>query len=227
MTTSASKSRINNPRTSAIAEILADRGVVSGVDIVVVGCGTGREAAVLADRLQAHVTGIDVVNGFDPLACQWAKLQVGDAQAMDFPDATFDVVFSYHALEHIPNQHQALAEMRRVLKPGGVYCIGTPNRSRLLGYIGGPSTLKEKIWWNMIDWKARLLGRFRNELGAHAGYTSSELKDLLRQHFATAEEVTDVYFKIVYAKNTKTISLLAKYGLGKVLFPSIYFFGIR
>ena len=142
MAASASRLQISNPRTSAIAEILFDRGVAPGADIVVVGCGSGHEAAVLADRLQARVTGIDVVNNFDTLASQWAKLQVGDAQAMDFPDAAFDVVFSYHALEHIPDQHKALAEMRRVLKPGGVYCVGTPNRSRVLGYIGGSSTFR-------------------------------------------------------------------------------------
>ncbi len=219
--------RISNPRTLAIAEILFDKGVAPGASIVVVGCGSGREAAVLADRLQARVTGIDVISGFDPVAAQWAQLQVGDAQAMNFTDASFDVVFSYHALEHIPDQHRALAEMRRVLKPGGVYCIGTPNRSRLLGYIGGPSTMMEKVHWNLIDWKARLLGRFRNELGAHAGYTTAELQGLLREHFSTADDVTVRYFKHVHSGHVSAISILEKTGLSKILFPSIYFLGDR
>lgn len=227
MTSTTSRTKISNPRTLAIADILFSRGVRPGARIVVVGCGSGQEAAVLADRLQAQVTGIDVTNDFDPLASQWATLQLGDAQAMEFPDASFDVVFSYHALEHIPDHHKALAEMQRVLKPGGVYCIGTPNRSRLLGYIGGPSTVKEKIWWNLADWKARLQGRFRNELGAHAGYSARELEGLLRAHFSSAEEVTHAYFKKVYARHTGKIDFLKKYGLGKVLYPSIYFLGSR
>lgn len=227
MTTSSNRQRISNPRTLAIAEILSESGVASGARVVVVGCGTGREAAVLADRLQAQVIGIDIVDGFDSLACEWANLQVGDAQAMNFPDASFDVVFSYHALEHIPNHHKALAEMRRVLKPGGIYCIGTPNRSRLLGYLGDNSTLMQKMTWNLNDWKARMLGRFRNELGAHAGYSSSELKSLLLQHFSTADEATQKYFQRVYSSRRSVVDFLVNSGIGRVLFPSVYFVGKR
>ena len=79
----------------------------------------------------------------------------------------------------------------------------------------------------MIDWKARLLGRFQNEFGAHAGYTSKELQGLLREHFSTADEVTLAYFKIVYSRSARTIDFISKYGCGEVLFPSIYFFGTR
>lgn len=59
-------------------------------------------------------------------------LQRGDATSLDFADGRFDCIYSFHALEHIPDYRKALQEMRRVLAPGGTYCIGTPNRLRLV-----------------------------------------------------------------------------------------------
>ena len=146
---------------------------------------------------------------------------------MVFPDASFDAVFSYHALEHIPDHHKALAEMRRVLKPDGIFCIGTPNRHRLVGYIGGGSTMVQKISWNLSDMKARLLGRFRNELGAHAGYSSNELKGLLLNHFSTADDVTQSYYQRLYADHRSLVSFLVNSGLWRFVFPSVYFVGRR
>ena len=218
---------LTNPRTAAIGKILSERGVQAGARIIVVGCGSGLEAAVLARQLDAQVLGIDIVEAFSPLARPHATLQKGDAQAMDFADGSFDVVFSYHALEHIPDPVKALQEMHRVLRPGGLYCVGTPNKARLLGYVGGNSSLAEKIRWNLADWRARLAGRFKNELGAHAGFTSSELQGLLLRQFSSAEPVTRPYFMNLYARHPKTIAFLADSGLGQRLFPSIYFVGTR
>ncbi len=219
--------RVFNPRTAAIAQLLSERNMARGASILVVGCGSGREAAVLAQDLEARVTGIDILDGFDPVASRMAELQVGDAQRMAFPDASFDAVFSYHALEHIPEPHRALAEMRRVLKADGQYCVGTPNRHRLLGYIGGESTLVQKIGWNVADMKARVLGRFRNELGAHAGFSASELKGLLLKHFSTADDVTHSYYRRLYRRHPLLVTSLARSGLGQVVFPSVYFIGRR
>lgn len=195
--------------------------------ILVVGCGSGREAAVLANDLGAQVVGVDIKSDFDSGARMHAQLQHGDATALDFPDASFDIVFSYHALEHIPDYHKALSEMHRVLRPSALYCIGTPNRARLLGYIGGGSTWTEKIRWNLVDLRARLRGRFRNEFGAHAGYTSSELAGILLGHFATAEEVTAAYYTELYGRHSRLLAMILRSGAGRFLFPSVYFIGSR
>lgn len=121
--------------------------------------------------------------------------------------------------------HRALKEMRRVLKSDGVWCIGTPNWARLLGYVGGNSTWREKLAWNLADWRMRLAGRFRNEYGAHAGYTSGELRAILQRHFSQVEEVTQAYYRRLYARRRWLVSLLIGSGLGQVLFPSVYFMG--
>jgi SAM-dependent methyltransferase len=227
MTVSAGRAPVFCRRTAALADALAHRGVPQGVRICVVGCGTGREAAVLADRLGGEVIGIDIVDAFDPVAARWCKFLVGDATAMSFDDESFDLVYSYHALEHIPDYNRALSEIWRVLKPQGLYCIGTPNRARLVGYIGGGSLWNEKVRWNLADWHARLRGRFRNEFGAHAGYTSTELRAILLSHFSTADDLTAEYFARVYSRSRSLVRLLSWSGIGKVLFPSIYFVGTR
>jgi len=68
--------------------------------------------------------------------------------------------------------------MRRVLKPGGVYLIGTPNKSRAIGYVGSASPVRERLRWNVADWRARAAGRWSNAADAHAGFTSRELLEM-------------------------------------------------
>lgn len=111
---------VKNKRTSVLTGLLAERNGVEHPRILVVGCGRGIEAAVLAQDLDAEVTGIDLDTRFDPEAMRHARLLRGDATALEFADASFDIVYSYHALEHIPDYHQALAEMYRVLRGGRV-----------------------------------------------------------------------------------------------------------
>lgn len=216
---------VSNPQTSVLSGLIGERCGIERPSILVVGCGRGIEAAVLARDLDADVTGIDLESRFDAEAARHAKLGQGDAKALPFPGGSFDIVYSYHALEHIPDPHRALNEMHRVLKKGGIWCIGTPNRARLLGYVGGKSTWRQKIAWNWTDWRMRLAGRFRNEDGAHAGYTSHELGEMLRQHFSTVEEISPEYYRRLYAKQRAVIVFMTKSGLAGYLFPSVYFMG--
>lgn len=195
--------------------------------VLVVGCGSGREAAELAVALGADVTGIDIQTRWDPAAAAVAKLQYGDATALEFPDRKFDLVYSYHALEHIPDFRRALSEMKRVLADDGCYFIGTPNRHRLIGYLGSQSTLLNKLRWNATDWKDRLRGRFRNEFGAHAGFTRTELQDELSGAIGPATNVTLVYYVSLYARKATYVRLLHRLRLSSLLFPAVYFIGAK
>lgn len=96
-----------------------DRLVAIGADdrVIEVGCGQGHLTKAIAER------GIDIV-GIDanPQAAEVAgtdRVRYMMAENLEFDDETFDVVVSVHAIEHIPPLEQALAEMARVLKPGG------------------------------------------------------------------------------------------------------------
>jgi SAM-dependent methyltransferase len=222
------RTRIRDLRTEALAHVIRERCPRPIRRLLVVGCGSGREAAVLASELGAETIGIDVIEDFDAQAAEQVDLRRGDATRLAFADRSFDFVYSYHALEHIPDHTRALAEMNRVLVEGGGFCIGTPNRQRLLGYFGSPGvSRREKIRWNLIDWKARLQGRFRNEHGAHAGFSATELAHDLRGAFGTAEDITLPYYLRVYEKHAGLCRLLDGSGLARIVYPCVYFVGHR
>lgn len=192
--------------------------------ILAVGCGDGTEAAVLAELLDCEIVGVDVVDGFHPDAARRVELVRADARQLPFPDNSFDVVFSYHALEHIPEADKALQEIGRVVRPKGSLWIGTPNRSRLLGYLGSrDASARDKVMWNLEEWLMRVRGRFRNELGAHAGFTGSELREMLESEFEAVEDETSAYYALLYARHQWLLATLERLRLGRYVYPAIYF----
>src|SRR5207244_2063745 len=104
---------------------------------------------------------------------------------------------------------RALAEMRRVVRRSGGVWIGTPNRSRLVGYVTGRgASQREKILWNIVDWRARLTGRFRNELGAHAGFTPRELSEMIRTYFSVVEDESASYYALLHKRYKVGLALI-------------------
>jgi ubiquinone/menaquinone biosynthesis C-methylase UbiE len=98
-----------------------------GLDLLDVGCGPGTITLDLA-RLVApgRVLGIDregeVLREARELAAGTANVELatGDVYALDFADASFDAVHAHQVLQHLTDPVAALAEMRRVCRPGGV-----------------------------------------------------------------------------------------------------------
>jgi ubiquinone/menaquinone biosynthesis C-methylase UbiE len=216
---------LTDSKTEIVARMIAsDAGDIGR--LLVVGCGSGVEAAILAQRLGARVVGIDIRTSFAREAEAHALLFTCDARLLPFPDASFDYVYSFHALEHIPQPERALTEVRRVLREGGGFFIGTPNRSRLVGYVGSKNaSLRQKLAWNAQDWRARLRGRFRNEHGAHAGFTASELGAMLRAVLPDSTEDTGRYYRELYRRYLPMIRFILALRLGCFVFPSVYFVG--
>lgn len=223
-----STAQFGNGKTEHLAQIMQAHVGRPIERLLVVGCGSGQEAAILKQQLRCQVIGIDLQTRFDPRAAAFVQLEYGDATAIRYADAAFDYVYSYHALEHIPQYMTALAEMRRVLHPRGAYCIGTPNRARLIGYLGSAGTTpRQKLEWNVADWKKRLTGKFRNEHGAHAGFGADELRGKLSEVFSNATDVSLEYYLAVYRRHAGKVRALERSGAGRFLFPSIYFVGTR
>src|ERR1700726_1108110 len=103
--------------------MLALAGDVAGRRILDAGCGAGPLFAALRDR-GAIVTGIDKSAGMVGLARRRlgddADLQVAElGSILPFPDDTFDDVTASLVLHYLEDWGSALAELRRVLKPGG------------------------------------------------------------------------------------------------------------
>jgi SAM-dependent methyltransferase len=95
-----------------------------------VGAGPGRLAVRIAENApDARVTGVDILpdmierannNAVQAGVSSRATFRVGDVGALPFPDASFDVVVSTLSMHHWPDPARGLAEVHRVLKPGGV-----------------------------------------------------------------------------------------------------------
>lgn len=219
---------LTDSKTEKVADLIAKFHPEPIRKLLVVGCGDGTEAAILAQRLSTSVTGVDLRRDFDAVALGYCDLKTGDATSLEFGPGEFDFVFSYHALEHIEDPLKALDEMKRVLGPGGGFWIGTPNKSRLLGYIGGKNTsFAEKVRWNVADWRMRLQGKFENRFGAHAGFTRPELGHMLASVFTQVDDRTLDYFCKVYAGKAGVIRTIEKLGFSSAVYPSVYFSGRR
>jgi SAM-dependent methyltransferase len=90
-----------------------------GREVLEVGCGTGLILARVAEQA-ARAEGVDLSPGMLELAKQRGlSVKEASATALPYPDAAFDLVYSFKVLAHIPEIEKALAEMARVCRPGG------------------------------------------------------------------------------------------------------------
>ena len=106
--------------------------VVKEKDVLDVACGEGYGSSFLAD-VAGSVIGVDISDeAVRHAVATYIKpnltFRQGSAIALDFVDASFDVVVSFETIEHLAEQSQMLTEIRRVLRPDGVLVISSPNR---------------------------------------------------------------------------------------------------
>jgi SAM-dependent methyltransferase len=104
-------------------ELVARLDPSSGERWLDVGTGTG-EVALRAAQAGAEVTAVDISEGLLDIArgkpgADRVTWELGDAQALRFNDASFDVVVSCFAVIFAPDQDAAVGELERVCKPGG------------------------------------------------------------------------------------------------------------
>lgn len=189
-----------------LRERLTQAGEVRGL---MVGCGSGDEVVYLRRSYSSQrIVGCDIGEAYSARARAAGCVLVGDGQRLPFADASFDFVAAFHSLEHVDDPGKVLAEVRRVLSPGGWFYMGVPNRSRLIGYLGafGPSTW-QKIAFNFRDFYHRMTGQFENRLGAHAGFSAEELQGLLAQYFASTTLITEPYLRFKYGNRLPKLCL--------------------
>ena len=110
--------------------LCAELGLSSSATVLDVACGTGN-TALAAARRRATVTGIDIAPALIDRARVRAAAEgldgidfrVGDAGALPFPDASFDVVLSTFGASFLVDQQGAANELMRVTRPGGVIAL--------------------------------------------------------------------------------------------------------
>lgn len=173
---SAPQVRASGLTRDAAARVYADyvqfvsAFVNPGGRVLDVGCGAGWSTDLFVER-GYDATGIDLnPDAFEPPARGGLQLTEGNGTAIPFPDATFDAAAAYQCLEHVAGPVRMLAEMVRVVRPGGVVCIVGPNLLGLSLYLQG---LTRYVWRNR-PWRTIL---FRSpEMPRHpAGNTLPEV----------------------------------------------------
>ncbi len=116
-------------------------GLEPGTAILEIGCGSGVSTKLLAQRLRPRrVVAIETDPSMIRLARRHLRrvpartaihLSLADATRMPFPDGEFDAVFEVGVIHHVPEWRAALAEVGRVLRPGGVFFFVEVSRGRL------------------------------------------------------------------------------------------------
>ena len=122
--------------TRDIVDIAKDKKIL--LDI---GCGTGLNANFLKEK-GYEIYGIDVSKiAIDKFNKKGFKGKIMDiSQELEFEENFFDVIFASEVIEHVSYTEGFLKEIKRVLKPGGILYLSTPNSSfwpyRILSLIG-------------------------------------------------------------------------------------------
>lgn len=109
-------------------------GLVTGLRVADIACGTGYGTRMLSEAGASGVLGMDLskdaVSASKALYCDpKVSYAVADAQKLrEISDNEFDVVVSFETIEHLPDVEAYLAEMARIIRPGGIFVVSTPDR---------------------------------------------------------------------------------------------------
>lgn len=150
--------------------------------VLEVGGGQGELAERMQLELRAHVTFVDISPRMVELArARGIDAQEGDVQKLPFADGSFDTVVAAWMLYHVPDIDRGLAELARVLVPGGALIAVT----------------------NSVDHIAELRDLMAYPRDAFELVFNSENGDeLLRRHFAEVERVDTVVKATVHDRET-------------------------
>jgi ubiquinone/menaquinone biosynthesis C-methylase UbiE len=157
-------------------------GSTRGKRVLEVGCGAGYDAYEFC-RNGASYTGIDIT----PENIERAKkhldlfglsgdIRLGDAEKLDFPDRSFDVVFSNGVLHHTPDIHKSFDEIFRILRPQGEFWLTLYHKNSVFYRLG------------VCLWSHILEGGFRK-------LSLEERRSLIEYTASNARPIVNVYSK--------------------------------
>ncbi len=158
-------------------------------EVLEVGCGEGRGIDLIIDKCKSY-TAIDKIEPvIDQLRKKYpfGKFLSGNIPPLtQFSNNSFDRIFSFQVIEHIEDDHLFLSEINRILKPGGIALITTPNRPRSL---------------SRNPWHTR-------------EYTAQELTDLAKKYFSSVEMkgiTGNEKIQQYYERNKKSVDRIMRF----------------
>ncbi len=193
-------------------------GLQDGTRVLDLGCGQGRHIHNIYHRAPVHVIGVDLSledaiatrNGLtyfpppkpSPQGLEHiAHIAVADATRLPFADAAFDTIICSEVLEHIMEYKQALQEITRIVKPGGVVALSVP-----------------RAWPEWLCW--RLSKDYAKTPGGHVRiFNAQALKsdveacglEFIGRHWAHALHVPYWWLKCLFWSRRDTLWLIRLY----------------
>lgn len=146
-------------------EFVARLDLKPGIRVLDVACGTGN-LAIPAAKAGADVTGIDIAPNLIEQAKERAEseglkavFEVGDAEALPYEDASFDVVMTMFGAMFAPRPYVTAAELKRVCKPGGLIAMANWTPEAFTGqmfktnakHVPPPAGMPSPILWGKED----------------------------------------------------------------------------
>ena len=176
-----------------------------------VGCGIGVDSIQLAKR-GFRVTAVDLTENALAVAKQFATrrgatvdFRLGNAEGLDFPDQSFDAVYSFGVLHHTPDIERSVAEVHRVLRPGGRAYVMLYHRNSLV---------------NLMHWVLRLPYESPRDRRDHCPvvytFSRSGVRKLFRD-FVSVEIHSDYPFTYGFGSLTTKLPLGVRRRLGRVI----------
>lgn len=173
--------------------------------ILEIGCGAGSLWLENRSRVPAawEITLADLSAGMLAQVrrnLDMPKLAALDAQDLPFPDARFDAVIANHMLYHVPDRPKALAEIRRVLKPGGRIYAATGGRDQFHELIA----MVRRFDPGLVLWEGRGPDSFVLEAGA--GQLAPWFSGVRLHRYDDTLEVTEVEPLVEYVASKVALS---------------------
>jgi ubiquinone/menaquinone biosynthesis C-methylase UbiE len=149
-----------------------------GRRILDLGCGTGDDVRALAAMVgpSGRVTGVDSSAAMVAEAQQRSdtlglpvEFHVGDGHALDFPDGTFDGARADRTLQHLADPAKTVAEMVRVLRPGGHLVASEPDWDTLVVDVPDRTVTRAIVSFRSDEFRQGRIGRQLNRLLTTAG----------------------------------------------------------
>lgn len=225
-------------------------GDIDGKKVLDIGCQYGVFSFYLSER-GGMVTGMDISEKWvnrcrEECSERYPEKDmdfvVGDAQALPFPDESFDIVVCTEVVEHVDYAGNVLGEIHRVLTPGGILVLGTPNTASY--YVWLWKAFKRILPMNAIRWVLKkvvsqedIKNRVRNQLPEERREEFDremvKLEELGKELGVDDPEQEEFSEHIREFSNTEIESLLPLMGFevekrtGFPVFPTFYLLSLR
>ena len=158
-----------------------------GDKVLDLGCGNGYYPYLLSRiPLNLKITGIDshlnaIEDAKRDVGEKNAKFIIGNAEKLPFPENSFDKIVMSEIIEHVRDDIMVLKEARRVLKPGGILVLTTPNKNY-------------PFLWDPINWFLEHFFNFHIKSGFFSGIWNQHIK--LYKPEEIGKRLEEVGFKV-------------------------------